>query len=65
MFKKNRYVYTCPDVINYRKNQYRLFIWSNVLSVGYMVAFFGALASLGKKTDPILEFTETPVENKE
>lgn len=43
-----RYKYTCPDVVHYRKNQYRLAIWSNVFSVVYMVAFFGALANLDK-----------------
>lgn len=49
MFKKSKYVYTCPDVINYRKNQYRLAIWSNVLNFAFLAAFWGALAAIGQK----------------
>lgn len=48
---KNRYQYTCPDVIHYRRNQYRLAIWSNVLSIAYVAAFFGGLAALAKKAE--------------
>lgn len=44
-----KYKYTCPDVIHYRRNQYRLAIWSNVLSLAYIAAFFGGLAALAKK----------------
>lgn len=55
-----RYKYTCPDVVHYRKNQYRLAIWSNVLSIGYIAAFFGGLAYLGKKYN-----NPTPVETPE
>lgn len=49
--KSNRYQYTCPDVIHYRKNQYRLAFYSNLLSYAYMAVFFGVLSSLNKHSD--------------
>lgn len=60
----SRYKYTCPDVVHYRKNQYRLAIWSNVFSLAWMAVFFGGLSVLAKRaknTDPV----ETPTENQE
>lgn len=60
--RKNKYVYTCPDVKHYRKNQYRLAIWSNVFSVVYVTAFFGGLAALANKANPTTPVT-TPAEN--
>lgn len=63
MFRsKNRYVYTCPDVINYRKNQYRLFGWSTAINYLMLLGFFGGMAYVSKKNEPITEQT-LPVTN--
>lgn len=58
-----KHVYTCPDVIHYRKNQYRLAIWSNVFSIAYMGLFFGGLKYLGRKTSTPAPLA--PVETQE
>jgi len=50
--KSNRYQYTCPDVIHYRKNQYRLAIYSNVFAVATQVLFWGGLVAMSKRLDP-------------
>lgn len=51
--KSNRYQYTCPDVIHYRKNQYRLAIYSNVIAVGFQVILWGGLSLLVKRANPV------------
>ena len=54
MFKKNPY--TCPDVLRYRKNQYRLMGASYVLSCLPALAFWAAVStSLDKNETTVPE----------
>lgn len=57
---RNKHIYTCPDVIHYRRNQYRLAVWSNIFSIGYMALFFGALSYVSKSKTPPVPTTATP-----
>lgn len=66
MFKKTRYQYTCPDVINYRRNQYRLVGGSFALSILQIVVMWAGLEALNKKyIDPIDETIDTLNEAQE
>lgn len=60
----SRYKYTCPDVIHYRKNQYRALLWSNVFSIAYVTLFFGGLAALANRSKNNRP-APTPVETTE
>jgi len=56
-----RYKYTCPDVIHYRRNQYRALVWSNIFSIVGTAAFWGGLIAYGnklKKAEPVQSPTE-------
>lgn len=54
--KSNRYQYTCPDVIHYRKNQYRLAIYTNVFAIATQLLFWGGLYALAEHS----KTTRTP-----
>lgn len=44
-----KYKYTCPDVVHYRRNQYRMVYASFAVSVVQMVVMWAGLEMLNKK----------------